>query len=145
LTFEVVNENRQIGGKETNLCELLNLNIKKVYEIRPHVLTIISLRPAGLSSARNFFRECASVPSSAAEVCGILRVSRTARHCAALRDTCHYSYIVNTNLYNEDLLKFPYCSSTFFRFHPNFHVCWSWHWPNFSLYLFASLFEMEFL
>jgi len=29
LTFEFANENRHIGGKGTNLCELLNLNIKK--------------------------------------------------------------------------------------------------------------------
>jgi hypothetical protein len=75
LTFEFANENRQIGGKGTSLYELLNLNIKKAYEVRSRVLTIIPLRPAGLSSARNFFRECVSLPSNAAEDCGILRVS----------------------------------------------------------------------
>jgi hypothetical protein len=71
------------GGKETNLRELLNLNMKQVYGARPRVLTIILLRPAGLSSASKFFRGSASLSSSAAEDCRILRVSGPARHCAA--------------------------------------------------------------
>jgi len=83
LTFEVANENRQTGGKETNLRELLLLNMKQVYGVRPRVLTIILLRPAGLSSASKFSRGSVSLPSSEAKDYGILRVSLPARHCAA--------------------------------------------------------------